>query len=78
MQVLEIDGHLPVALEDFTRDVGFVVDDEARHVIHGCGRLVGDAVRFHEKDIAVNGKDIRVWTIRRAGEQFFAEQTPSY
>ena len=42
----------------------------------GLGRVVGDAVRFHEKDRA-NGKDLRVWGIRPEGEVFIAEQMPS-
>jgi hypothetical protein len=77
VRVLEVGGRPPSSLDDFDGDVAFVIDDESRHLIQGSGRVVGDGVRFHEKDRA-NGKDIRVWGIRQEGELFFAEQTPSF
>jgi hypothetical protein len=76
--VLEVQGRSPASLGDFEGDVSFVVDDDAHHLIQGCGRVSGDRVRFHEKDVAANGKDVRVWGIRQEGEAFFAEQTPSF
>jgi hypothetical protein len=76
-RVLEVRGRRPGSLADFVGDVAFVIDDESHHLIQGSGRVVGDGVRFHEKDRA-NGKDIRVWGIRQEGEVFFAEQTPSF
>jgi hypothetical protein len=76
-RVLEVSGRPPSSLADFDGDVVFVIDDESRHLIQGSGRVVGDGVRFHEKDRA-NGKDVRVWGIRQEGEVFFAEQTPSF
>jgi hypothetical protein len=76
-RVLEVSGRPPGSLADFDGDVAFVIDDESRHLIQGSGRVVGDGVRFHEKDRA-NGKDVRVWGIRQEGEVFFAEQAPSF
>jgi hypothetical protein len=76
-RVLEVSGRPPSSLADFDGDLTFMIDDESRHLILGSGRVVGDGVRFHEKDRA-NGKDIRVWGIRQEGEEFFAEQTPSF
>ena len=76
-RVLEVGGRRPGSLADFEGDVAFVIDDESRHLIQGSGRIVGDGVRFLEKDRA-NGKDIRAWGIRQEGEVFFAEQTPSF
>jgi hypothetical protein len=76
-RVLEVNGHPPGSLTDFDGDATFVIDDDSRHLIQGSGRVVGDGVRFHEKDKA-NDKDIRVWGIRQEGEVFFAEQTPSF
>src|SRR5512141_2691750 len=58
-RVLEVGGRSPRSLTDFDGDVAFVIDDEAHHLSQGSGRVVGDAVRFHEKDRA-DGKDIRV------------------
>lgn len=77
-RVLEVRGHPPDSLADFEGEVSFVVDDEAHHLIAGSGRASGDRVRFHEKDMATNGKDIRLWAIRQEGEAFLAEQTPSF
>ena len=76
-RVLEVNGRPLDSLADFDGDVAFAIDDESRHLIQGSGRVVGDGVRFHEKDRA-NGKDIRVWGIREEGEVFFAEQTPNF
>ena len=76
-RVLEVQGHQPGSLADFEGDIAFVIDDELRHMIQGSGRVTGDSVRFLEKDRA-NGKDIRVWGIRKEEEAFFAEQTPSF
>jgi hypothetical protein len=76
-RVLEVEGRPPNSLSDFDGEVAFMIDDESHHLIQGSGRVVGDAVRFHEKDRA-DGKDIRVWGIRQAGEAFLAEQTPSF
>ena len=55
-----------------------MLDDELRHLIQGSGRITGDVVRFHEKDMTSSGKDIRVWEVRRDGADFLAEQTPSF
>ena len=76
-RVLEVSGRSPSSLADFDGDVAFVIDDEAHHLIQGSGRVVEDAVRFHEKDRA-DGKDIRVWGIRQEGDAFLAEQTPDF
>ncbi|MBA2769744.1 MAG: hypothetical protein H0U35_11580 [Sporichthyaceae bacterium] len=77
LRVLEVQGHPPDHLSDFDGEVAFVLDDELRHLIQGSGRITGDVVRFHEKDVT-SGKDIRVWQVRRAGADFLAEQTPSF
>ena len=52
----EVRGRPPRSLAD-SGDMAFVIDDESRHLIQGSGRVVGDGVRFHEKDKA-NGKDV--------------------
>lgn len=77
-RVLEVLGRYPESLADFDGDVSFVIDDDAHHLIQGSGRLGGDRVRFHEKDMAVNGKDVRLWDIRQEGEAFLAEQSPAF
>jgi hypothetical protein len=76
-RVLEVEGRPPSSLSDFDGEVVFMIDDESHHLIQGAGRVLGDAVRFHEKDRA-SGKDVRLWGIRQDGEAFFAEQTPNF
>jgi hypothetical protein len=38
----------------------------------------GTTVRFHEKDVDNNGKDIRVWTVRPQGSRFVAEHAAQF
>ena len=38
----------------------------------------GTTVRFHEKDVDNNGKDIRVWTVRPQGSKFVAEHAAQF
>ena len=76
--VFEVQGHIPTGLADFAGDVSFVLEGEEHHLIEGSGRVHGDRVRFHQKDMAANGKDVRVWGIRQEGNAFLAEPTPSF
>ena len=78
VEVVEVQGHPPESLEDFDGESGFVLGDDAHHVIQGIGRITGDHVRFYEKDMANNAKDVRVWEVRREGETFVAEQTATF
>jgi hypothetical protein len=77
--VLAVDGHAPAGLPDFTgEEVTFLVDLDPPHLVQGCGRLQGETVRFHEKDIAGGGKDIRVWEVRVSGSRFVAEHAAQF
>ena len=75
-RVTEVESRPPSALTDFVGDVGFQLGDG--YLVRGTGRLAGDRVRFHEKDVAANGKDVRVWSIRHEDEAFLAEPAPTY
>jgi hypothetical protein len=72
-QVLEVDGHQPARLCDFEGDRTFVIGDGDRYVVRCVGRVVEGMVRFHEKDMDNDGKDIRVWQVRADGARFVAE-----
>ncbi len=48
------------------------------YLVSGAGRAHGDLVRFHEKDMEHNGKDIRVWHVRQEGADFLAEQAATF
>ena len=77
-RVLEVQGHAPTSLQDFDGDVAFVVGEDMHYLVQGCGRINGDTVRFHEKDLANNGKDIRVWQVRPEASNFVAEHLGVY
>jgi len=79
LPVLTVDGRPPNDLQDFVGDASFVVDLDPPHLVQGTGRSDGTTVRFHEKDVAHSGKDIRVWQVR-AGDpgQFLAEHAAQF
>ena len=76
-RVREVHGHAPEKLDDFVGDLEFVLDGEG-YVVRGTGRLVEDHVRFYEKDVQANGKDIRTWVVRADGEDFLAEPVATF
>jgi len=76
--VLEVGGRAPVSLEDFHGDASFLLGLDPPHLVQGCGRVDGSVVRFHEKDVQNNGKDIRVWEVRSEGSSFVARHAAQY
>jgi hypothetical protein len=79
VRVLEVDGHQPNELQDFACDVSFVVGLDPPVLVHGTGRIDGQTVRFHEKDMDHSGKDIRVWEVRAGDDgQFVAENAAQF
>jgi hypothetical protein len=79
VRVLEVDGHQPHKLQDFAGEVSFVVGLDPPVLVHGMGRIDGDNVRFHEKDVEHTGKDIRVWEVRAEGvDHFVAEHAAQF
>jgi hypothetical protein len=74
IRVLEVDGHQPNELQDFAGDVSFVVGLDPPVLVHGTGRVDGQTVRFHEKDVDHSGKDIRVWEVRAEEDGHFVAE----
>ena len=74
VRVLDVDGHQPHQLQDFLREVSFVIDLDPPVLVHGVGRVDGQTVRFHEKDVDHSGKDIRVWEVRAEDDGRFVAQ----
>jgi hypothetical protein len=69
-------GRVPSALGDFEGESEFTLSTGAQaRVIHGVGRTQGDWVRFHEKDVAHPGKDVRVWHITQEADGGFTAAT---
>jgi hypothetical protein len=73
--VLLVGDQAPSSLSAFAESDGFTLDRAGTpYQVHGCGRVVGDQVRFHEKDVANGGKDIRVWSVTRHDDGSFTAQ----
>jgi hypothetical protein len=74
-QVRRVRDHEVLALEDFVGDTSFVLElDGDEYRVCGPGVPDGDGVRVYEKDEEGIGKDIRVWTVRRAAGQVFTAE----
>lgn len=74
--VVDVDGHAPAALTDFTGDteMTLLLDGQTRRVIGSGAPAEGsDSVRFHQKDSGPDGKDVRVWTVIVRDDLFLAE-----
>jgi len=72
--VIDVDGHPPTALAEFTGDavMTLLLNAQTRRVI-GSGAQSSDSVRFHQKESGPDGRDVRVWTITVRGDLFLAE-----
>jgi len=79
MKIHSVDGHEPQALHDFEGDAEFLLEGEPAYTVRGTGRVTGDSVRFHEKDVEHSGKDIRTWRVQRRGDgDYVAEQAAAF
>jgi hypothetical protein len=73
-QVVKVGGHSPESLKEFIGDTEFVIEGLGeRHIVAGIGTLETDEVRFQEKDVRHDGKDVRVWQITGADHSFIAK-----
>jgi hypothetical protein len=72
-------GRVPTALADFEGETVFTLSTETgTTVVRGVGAARADWVRFYEKDVAHDGKDVRVWhIILEADGGFTATTGPS-
>jgi hypothetical protein len=73
--VIEVNGHPPRGLTDFIGQATFVVQRQTgQHSVSGEGVDDEGGVRFHEKDVRGDGKDIRVWHIHPATDTGFVAE----
>lgn len=73
--VAEVVGHRPASLQDFVGRTSFVVRaHNGVRTISGVGSAVGGGVRFQERDVDQEDKDVRTWQIVNAADQGFAAQ----
>lgn len=70
-------GRVPTALADFEGEADFVLSTErGATAVLGVGAIHGDnCVRFHEKDVDHDGKDVRVWHITLEADGGFTAAT---
>ncbi|WP_432571898.1 hypothetical protein [Kineococcus sp. SYSU DK005] len=70
----EVRGRAPRDLEDFAGETSFRVTHGGHvHEVVGIGRVLDGHARVHEKMGGAGGKDVRVWSVRRAEQGFAAE-----
>jgi hypothetical protein len=74
--ISDVAGRSPSDIADFVVNTEMWVEtDGNQHHIFGVGAYSSDGVRFYEKDLQNEGKDVRVWSISPSpdGEGFTAE-----
>jgi hypothetical protein len=72
--VIEVAGRAAEDLNDFTGNTEFIIEGRGeQHRVCGIGARHDDSVKFHEKDVAHDGKDVRVWQITFGPDHFMAE-----
>jgi hypothetical protein len=62
-----VDGHQPESLSDFVGDVQLTLtrNGQLLHVTGAGAPPTSGSVRFYQKDLALHGRDIGVWTMTR-------------
>ena len=73
-------GRVPTALADFEGEADFILSTErGATAVRGVGAIHGDnCVRFHEKDVDHDGKDVRVWHITQRSGGYVAESQAAF
>ena len=67
--VTEVDGRPPTGLASCVGErVLTLAMNGLSHRMFGTGVEHSASVRFHQKDLGPNGKDVRVWTISDPGD----------
>ncbi len=62
--ITHVDGREPDSLDDFTGDVHLTLARNGQQLhVTGAVTRTADAVRLYQKDLALQDRDIRVWTI---------------
>jgi hypothetical protein len=72
-RVITVGGREPNALEQFLGETVFTIGKgEAESTIAGLGTMHESGVRFYEKDVQHDGKDVRVWQISAEPDDGFS------
>lgn len=76
--VTEVDGRPPSGLASCVGERTLTLALNAMsYRVYGSGVATSGTVRFYQKDLGPDGKDVRVWTIRDPGDNpLIAEHCP--
>jgi len=79
-RVLQVSGRAPSDLADFLDAEEFTMDMEGEpYLVRGSGSRSESDVRFHEKDMDHDGKDVRVWRLSHHEDgDFLAEHAAAF
>jgi hypothetical protein len=79
-RVLAAGGQAPSTLDQFLGEASFTIaKDGAESLVSGLGSPHEAGVRFHEKNVAHDGKDVRVWQISQdSSGAFVATATAAF
>ena len=62
--ITHVDGREPESLDDFTGDVHLTLVRNGQQLhVEGAVTRTADSLRLYQKDLALQDRDIRVWTI---------------
>ena len=77
--VTEVDGRAPAGLASCVGErMLTLLRNGLSHRVFGTGLEHSGRVRFHQKDLGPDGKDVRVWTISDPGDNsLLAEHSPA-
>jgi hypothetical protein len=75
-RVVRVDGRSPTSMVELAAADRFTIDmDGTEYDVQGSGSVgADDEVRYHEKDMDNNGKDVRVWRLHRHEDGGFLAQ----
>ena len=79
-RVMQVAGDRPSDLADFVGNTELLIEaDEDQHQVIGVGAYSSEGVRFYEKDVEMDGKDVRTWIISPSSDgEFTAEHVAAF
>src|SRR6476661_3271533 len=71
--ITEIDGRQPESLDEFSGEVHLILVRNGQHLhVAGSVARTAESVRFYQKGLALQDRDIRVWTITELEDSTFS------
>jgi len=74
-RIARVAGEPPSALREFVGNTNLLIEaDNDEHHVFGVGAYSSDGVRFYEKDVQNDGKDVRTWIVTQSSEGAFTAE----